>query len=206
MKKQIDISTWARRPQFEHFNKFDDPFYGINVEIDCTLAYKKAKDLGVSFFLYYLHKSLIASNTVEAFRLRIENGKVYLYDYNYSAITVDRPDNTFGFGNIEFTPNFEEFCKAGEEEVKRVRSEKALEPSELDNVIHYSVAPWINFTALSHPRCFSAADSCPKITFGKLTQKGEQKIMPMAVHVSHALVDGRDIGAYIDAFQQLMNQ
>jgi chloramphenicol O-acetyltransferase type A len=75
-----------------------------------------------------------------------------------------------------------------------------------ENVIHFSAVPWLHFTAVSHARCFSFADSCPKITFGKIKVEDGKKIMPVAVHVHHALVDGYHVGLFIDKFQALMNR
>jgi chloramphenicol O-acetyltransferase type A len=206
MKQRIDIDTWIRKPHYLHFKDFDEPFYGVCVSVDCTKAYQKAKEMNASFYLYYLHKSLLAAKQVEAFCYRIENNQVFLYDECRPTITVDRPDGTFGFGYIDFFEDFGDFQTAGKNEIEKVRKEHSLVASGLDNVIHYSAAPWINFTSLSHPRRFSTGDSCPKITFGKLTDTDGKKLIPVAIHVHHALVDGRDIGEFVDIFQKLLNE
>ena len=49
IEKIIDIATWNRREHYEHFSAFDDPFFGVTVNVDCTCAYQEAKDKGVSF-------------------------------------------------------------------------------------------------------------------------------------------------------------
>ena len=206
MKQRIDIESWARKSQYAHFKNFDEPFYGVCASIDCTKAYQRAKELNASFFLYYLHRSLMASNAVPAFRYRMEGDEVYLYDCNHSAITVDRPDNCFGFGYIDFSNDFEKFQAEGRQEIEKVKEETTLVPSDLGNTIHYSAVPWVNFTSLSHPRRFSGKDSCPKITFGKITEENGKRMIPFAVHVHHALVYGADLGNFIDTFQQLMNE
>lgn len=53
MKQLIDVNSWIRKEHYHFFKDFDEPFFGITTKVDCTIAYKKAKDLGVSFFLYY---------------------------------------------------------------------------------------------------------------------------------------------------------
>lgn len=207
MKQKIDQSSWSRKPQFDHFKTMDEPFYGVCVNIDCTRAYETAKNRGVSFFLYYLYQSLQATLAVEAFRYRIDGEEVYLYDESKAAITIDRPDETFGFGYFDFYNDFSRFVSEAKVEIDKIRAEKTLNPSSLDNMIHYSTAPWVNFTSLSHPRRFSIPDSCPKITFGKMTiDTNGNRSMPVSIHVHHALVHGRDIGMFVDTFQQLMNQ
>ena len=36
IEKIIDIATWNRKEHFEHFSAFDDPFFGVTVNVDCT--------------------------------------------------------------------------------------------------------------------------------------------------------------------------
>lgn len=69
-----------------------------------------------------------------------------------------------------------------------------------------SALPWLNFTDLSHARCFSSADSVPKISFGKMTDIDGIKLMPISIHVHHGLMDGRQIGLFVQQFQELMDQ
>jgi chloramphenicol O-acetyltransferase type A len=80
MKSKIDIDNWIRKDHFNFFNKFDEPYYGVTVKVDCTIAYQAAKQKGVSFFLYYLYQSLSASQLIDAFKLRIDGNEVYQYD------------------------------------------------------------------------------------------------------------------------------
>lgn len=206
MKTRIDIDNWVRKEHFLFFNSFDEPYYGINVNIDCTLAYKDAKANGASFFLYYLHKSLVASQQIEEFRYRIEDNEVYLYDVINGGSTVDRANGTFGFGYYDYYPSFHDFAESCLKEIERVRSRNDLERSPRQDLIRYSALPWIDFTALSHARSFAYRDSAPKISFGKMTEKDGVRTMPVSIHVHHALVDGLHVGQYIECFQQLMNQ
>ena len=88
-----------------------------------------------------------------------------------------------------------------------MRNSNGLEPAGASsNVIHYSSLPWLRFTALSHARSFSFRDSCPKISFGKMTEKDGQKTMPVSIHVHHALVDGYHVAQFVEAFQQEMDK
>ncbi len=34
IEKIIDIATWNRREHYEHFSAFDDPFFGVTVQVD----------------------------------------------------------------------------------------------------------------------------------------------------------------------------
>lgn len=207
MKQILDLNGWARTAHFHFFKQFDEPFFGVTVNIDCTLAYAAAKAKGVSFFLYYLHKSLSAANQTPAFRYRIVEDQVWVYDQVDASPTVDRPDGTFGFSYIEFEEDFQAFKTGADQEITTVRNSRGLFPAKLGEcVIHYSALPWINFSSMSHARSFSFPDSSPKISFGKITELDGKKSMPVSIHVHHALMDGLHVGQYIDCFQQLMNE
>jgi chloramphenicol O-acetyltransferase type A len=207
MKTYLDIKDWPRAEHFEFFRTFEEPFFGVTVEIDCTTAYRKAKDSGVSFFISYLHKTMRAVNGHESFRYRIEGDKVAIYSRVDASATISRNDGSFGFSLIEYDPDFEKFSKATLEETQRVRNTPGLftRTFESDNLIHFSAVPWIAFTSLSHARMLKSADSCPKISFGKMTVSASgHRTIPMSVHVHHALIDGLHLGQFIDSFQQYM--
>jgi chloramphenicol O-acetyltransferase type A len=207
MKQILDLNTWARKEHFQFFNQFDEPFFGLTVNIDCTIAYQEAKARGTSFFLYYLHKSLTAANRIPSFRYRIAEDQVWVYDQVSASPTVDRPDGTFGFSYIPFQENYSEFKAGADKEIAQVRSSKSLFPEILGEcVIHYSALPWINFSSLSHARSFSFPDSSPKISFGKMTELDGKKTMPVSIHVHHALMDGYHVGQFLDSFQTLLNE
>ncbi|NVO10706.1 MAG: chloramphenicol acetyltransferase [Bacteroidales bacterium] len=205
MKTQLDIEKWTRHNHFEFFKQFEEPFFGICVDIDCTKSYAKCKSEGISFFLYYLYKSLVAANKIEPFRYRIENENVFIYDKVLASPTIDRPDGTFGFSRIDYYEDFQMFNLEAKKVIEKVRNSKELFPAVSDeNVIHYSSLPWINFKSVSHARSFSFKDSCPKITFGKISEHDNVKKMPISIHVHHALMDGIHVGQFIDEFQNQM--
>jgi len=206
MKTKLDINSWARKEHFNFFKNFDEPIYGVCVRIDCTIAYKAAKERGVSFYLYTLYKAMLAAQMIESFRYRIEGGDVIIYDHIHAASTVPRSNGTFGFSYIFYNPSFDDFIEAAKKEVERVQSSTILDKASRWDLIRFSSLPWIDFTSISHARMFSFEDSAPSISFGKMTEADGKRTMPMSVHVHHALVDGIHVGQYIDCFQELMNK
>jgi len=209
MKTLLDLENWNRKEHFAHFSKMEEPFFGATVEIDCTKAYQMAKSLHSSFFLYYLHKTLVAVNTIENFKYRISEDKIYINDRIDASATIGREDGTFGFSLIEYNSDFEVFKQNALAEVKRIQSTTGLFTRSFDddNVIHFSAIPWLNFTALSHARSYTYPDSCPKISFGKMiTSETGKRTIAMSVHVHHGLMDGLHVGQFVDLFQDLMNK
>jgi chloramphenicol O-acetyltransferase type A len=206
MKRKVDIDSWVRKAHFEFFNTFEEPYYGVCVNIDCSAAYRFAKRGGVSVFLYCLYQSLSAAQRIEPFKHRIEQGEVFLHEQIDAGSTIARSNGTFGYGHILYRENLEDFLEGANREVERVRGANDLTRTTASNIIRYSALPWIDFTALSHARMFSVPDSCPRISFGKMTETAGRRSMPVSIHVHHALVDGLHVGQYIDCFQELMNE
>lgn len=200
------MNTWIRREHFNLFRTFDDPYYGVCVTVDCSIAYRKAKKLGISFFLYTLYLSLEAAQANTAFRYRIEDDKVFCYDQIDAGSTIARDNGTFGFVHLLYSAQLDEFIRQATAEVNRVKNRADLQRSPANNVIRFSSLPWLDFTSLSHASNSLFKDTCPKISFGKMTEKEGKRTMPVAVHVHHALVDGIHIGQFIDTFQALLNQ
>lgn len=207
MKQKVDLSTWNRKEHFEFFSQMEEPFYGLTVKIDCTKAYEKAKTLEIPFFTYYLHKTLVAVNAIENFRYRIIDEELYVFDRIDVSATVMREDKTFGFSLIEFDPDLQTFALNTETEVARIQTTSGLFTREFrdTNLIHFSALPWIDFTSLSHARGYSYPDSCPKVSFGKVTEMQGVKTMPMSLHVHHGLIDGYHVGLFLEEFQKQMN-
>ncbi|MGV7105040.1 CatA-like O-acetyltransferase [Flavobacterium sp. U410] len=206
MKTLIDAEQWNRKEQFLFFSRFEESFFGVTVNINCTQAYKIAKQKGNSFFLYYLFRALKAANETENFRYRIIDKQVYLFDYINASPTINRPDGTFGFAYMDYCQNENDFYTGALKEIDSVQQSNDLIPAVSgENVIHFSAIPWVNFTALSHARSFSFPDSSPKVSFGKVIEYNGIKTMPVSIHAHHGLMDGFHVGLFVDRFQELMH-
>lgn len=209
MKKLLDLDNWNRKEHFLFFKQMQEPFFGVTVTIDCSKAFETSKSQGTSFFIYYLHKTLMAVNAFENFRYRISNTHIFIHDRIDGSATIIRADGTFGFSLIEYHPDYTIFEQTAITEIERIQSTTGLFTREFkdDNVIHFSAIPWLNFTSISHARNMTFPDSSPKISFGKMTvsKKGKRK-MPMSIHIHHGLMDAIHVGQMADYFQEIMNQ
>ncbi|MEO6488950.1 MAG: chloramphenicol acetyltransferase [Ferruginibacter sp.] len=206
MKQKINIDEWPRKDHFNFFRQFDEPFFGICVQVDCTIGYETAKRKGMSFFLFYLYQALTAANKTVTFRYRIIGEDIFQYDVVHASPTINRPDGTFGFAYLDHKENIEEFIKQAQVEIDKVQGSKGLIPAVSgENVIHFSSIPWLNFSSLSHARSYSFKDSSPKISFGKMTELDGKRTMPVSIHAHHGLMDGYHVGQFVDTFQELMN-
>lgn len=206
--KIIDFNTWIRKEHFEWFKNFDEPFWGIVSEVDCTIAYSKCKKEGIPFHYYYLYKSLMAVNLIDDIKLRIDEDKIICYDKIHAATTMINKDGIYAMSFVEFSDNLDVFLTAAKKEEARVKEIQGLgvSPDTMrKDVIHYSTVPWFKFTGLTHARNYKFTDSVPKITFGKYEEINNKKIMNLALNGHHGLVDGFHAGKYLSLFQELLN-
>jgi len=208
MYKQLIIGNWNRREHFEFFNQFDDPFFGIVAEIDCTNAYNNCKNNSIPFSLYFHYQAIVAVNQTEEFRYRIKNDEIIIFDAIHVTTTIGRDDNTFSFSFIPFTPTLNEFVDLAKIEIYRIKNSSGLglddKTGRLD-VIHFSTVPWIRFTGITHPLNFKFKASIPKITFGRYFHRNDRIIMPVSINAHHGLMDGFHISQFLQLFEQLMN-
>ncbi|RYY33848.1 MAG: chloramphenicol acetyltransferase [Sphingobacteriaceae bacterium] len=208
MMHYIDIQTWKRKEHFEFFSSFDEPFYGVTVELDCTAVYRTAKANGYSFYLYYMHKILTAVNQTEVMRYRItDDNRVVVYDTISVSPTIGREDGTFGYSRFDYHVDFEQFVAEATKETERIRALDGLGYLCPDrDVIHFSALPWLKFTSVSHARSFKFLDSMPKISVGKVTTGADGKmLMPVSIHVHHGLVDGYHLGLFVQKLEDVFS-
>lgn len=201
---QIDLNAWERRPLFEFFSSFSDPYHGVCLRIDCTETFRYAKDHRMSVFLSLMHRSLVAAHQVENFKMRVVDGSVWVYDTIHGGSAVGRPNGTIGFAHHAYCQGLPEFVREASAEIERVKSRGDLERYAKQNLIRYSVQPWFDFTSISHATDAARHDSAPKITFGKITEAGGRCTMPVSIHVHHGLVDGSHVAQFVEHFERLL--
>src|ERR1700728_4072253 len=199
---KIDLNAWERRPLYEHFSSFSEPFHGVCLRIDCTETFRFARGSRISVFLALLHRALTAARHVENFRTRIVNGEVWKYATIHGGSAVGRANGTIGFGHYIYRPELLAFVRNASLELERVKNRTDLERYAGQDLIRFSVLPWFDFTSISHATNLAAQDSAPKITFGKITEANDRCTMPVSIHVHHALADGLHVAQFVDLFER----
>ncbi len=203
----IDVTTWKRQQHFEKWKNFDEPFHGVVVKLDLTKCQSFCTKNECKIFERYMYHFLHALNKIEPMKYRLIDGLPIVYDEVLSGEVVMRPDDTFAYGQLVKLDDFSTFREHLKLEKKRVIDRGTIHDTEkILNITHFSVLPWTDFIGLSHARKYGDNDSIPKITFGKITESNGAYSMPMAIHVHHALVDGKDVADFINLFQDLLNE
>lgn len=205
--KYLDIDSWNRKELFHHFRTLDDPTFALVANVDVTNTFKDAKEKKKSFFVRYLHACLIAINSVENLKYRIEGNQIAIYETIQASATIAREDHTFGFSYVEFEDNFDAFNKNFQEEKKRIQETRDLFPPKYSlGCIHCSAIPWVHFSGHKEPFSGNKDDSVPQLAFGKIKEENGKLMMPVAINVNHALVDGYHVGLFFEEFQNQLDK
>ena len=205
--RYIDIEDWERRDHYLFFKDFENPFFNICADVDITSTLCFTKDNQISFFVASLYLSIKAANSIKEFRLRIRDEQVIVHEVIHPSSTVLNTDNTFSFCNFTYDTDFSGFNESASGILKMHKQGfKSLASDHRDDLVYYSVIPWIRFTSFSNPKQHGNKDSIPKIVFGKYYEDGKRVKMPVSVEINHALMDGFHVGRFFEEFQGLLEQ
>lgn len=209
MKRKFNPENWNRKEHFNMFANMDNPYVGVVAEVECTKAYQHAKTNQLSFFAIYLHCSMLAENSVEEFKYRLEENEICIYNHLDCGTTIGRKDGTFGFALMNYTTDFTIFNKQLQEQIKSVESCSGLHIKNEEitiGLVRHSTFPWSRFTGLVQPTNFGTGESIPRIIFGKAYHQGEKMYMPVSVEANHGFVDGLHLANYLAAFEKELNK
>lgn len=205
--KTIDLNAWNRRAHYELFRNYREPFFNVCFELDLTAFLARIKAEGRPFFLSFTRAATAAANAVEAFRLRIRGDRVVLHDACRPSFTMMTDAGVFRFLTVPYDEDEKTFVAEAERlaEAARTSVSVADEPG-VDDLYFITSMPWIAFTAVEHAMPGNPDDSFPRLTWGKYHAVGGRTVIPFSVAAHHALVDGKDVGAFAEALQTILDR
>lgn len=204
---RVDISNWPRGDHFKFFSDYEEPFFSITAEVECSGLLARCGKLRVSKTLSLWHGILKATNAIEEFRYRILDGEPVLYDTIHLSPTILRPDGTFAIAFVPYLEDFDEFSEVAKATIARAKETRGfdLNPSTRRiDLIHFSTVPWFRFTGLTHARSTRAPGSEPKITIGKFGPDARGcDVIPVSITAHHGLMDGYHVGLYLEYLERI---
>lgn len=206
--KEFDIENWSRKPQYDFFKSYEDPFFNITANLEVTSLYSYCKKHELSFSLACIYVAIKCINEIPEFKLRIKNNKVVQYNVVPIGSTVLNDDNTFSFCVFPYRTSIFEFDANGKNIIKKHKEGVTFDAQEDEvQMVHCSTLPWVSFTGFKHARKGDeAGKGIPKIIFGKWFLDNEIKKIPFSVEVHHALMDGLQVGMLFEKMQKYINE
>ena len=207
MSWYLDIENWARRDLFEFFRGYERPHFNVCARLDITSLLKLLRERrGVSVSLAYLYFALRVANEIEPFHYRLKEGRVVVHDVINGGTTVLLPNESFSYAYFDYDENFETFSLGAAQSIEKVQAEGLLKPTMRDDLIYFTVLPWVSFTSFAHARTPGRGESVPRIAFGKFATENERTLLPISVEVHHALMDGLHVGRYLNGFEEALRK
>jgi len=178
MPVEIDLARWPRRAAYEHFRRFDAPFFSVTARIDVTAlkpalqrAVLPAGTGGVALALH--HAALRVANGLPAWRRRLAGAahdRVVEHAQIDASTTVLRADGSFGLAWLPWQADWTLFVRHGAAALAAARAAddaagQSSDPGEAseeqgpaafdprhndDAVIHCTTLPWVHFTSFRH--------------------------------------------------------
>lgn len=212
MDQIIDLENFERKDSVLFFQTFADPYVAVTSEVECTGARNKAKELGISFFLYYAHAMLKASNEIKEFRYRMYNEKqVILYD-TIHILTIIRTGENGSYNTVflEYDDDLLTFARNARKVIDThvtisncFGDEKiSLQKNKL-NVFLISALPTLSFTGVKFAHR-AQLEGYPLSLIGKLISREGKEYIPIAINVNHAFIDGYHIDRYFSRVSELL--
>ncbi|MBP6900415.1 MAG: hypothetical protein KBC73_10020 [Burkholderiaceae bacterium] len=208
----LDLERWPRRQTFEFYRGFDKPYFNVCCRVDvaplqAALAAAGPAAGGLSLACYHL--TLRLAQAIEPFRYRLQGGRVRVVARLQASTAVLRDDDSLAFAYLPPAPRLQDFVRQARERIAVARRPQGVfdpdgQGSEADDqeaVLHFTTLPWVHFTSFSHARNWGREDAIPKFAFGRVDPDGIRAWMPMSVEVHHALMDGVQVGRFVEGFE-----
>ena len=199
MKEKINIETWERADVYNFFKDFLIPTYTITVEIDCTEAFKYCKQHKFSFFRLSSYAILRSINEIKELRCRIEDGGKTPVIFDVINLLTPIKVNDAGKFIETYVPYNEDFQFFYEDLGRRIAAldENTDSYAYMNNsdgsegLATISCTPDLYFTSTNHACAGNKEFTSNLVRVGKVVERNDRLVMPMAICVHHGLSDGQ---------------
>ncbi len=196
----VDLATWPRADQFRFFRSYQRPHYATTARIDVTRLVA-AKAAGQSVYRASVHAIGAGIHAVPELQMRFRGEVVTRFDRVALSLTVPLAEGNFRYAYVPWQPDRAGFDAgmAAIVAVAQAGGDLNANPGRQD-VAYLSCLPWLDYTSLNNAMP-DAADCIPRVGWGRIVTDGARSSMAMTLEVHHALVDGRQVGAFFAAVQ-----
>ena len=205
----LDIAAWPRRDAFEHFRRFEQPFFSVCTRVDVAPLQAAVRGAGRGgLALAYHFIALRLANLHEPFRYRLHGDQVLVLPEVHASATVLRDDDSFGFATLWHDTSYAAFAAQAAAAIGAARGrDNGFDANTSETaLVYFTTLPWVHFTSFSHARRRDPADSIPRFAFGRIDADADavRHWMPLSVEVHHALMDGVHVGRFVQDLESAL--
>lgn len=203
--KSVDIAAWDRKEIYDLFSACDHPFYSVSFELDVTNLYAHTHESGLSFYYSLCYLMTRAMEEVEAFRMRIRDGRIDIVDELIPSCTDLVPgSDAFVIVTLPHGGDMAEFCRQAKEKAAGQMYLFDREMEKLDTLVYFSCLPWFPVTGFVTERNLEIDDSIPRVTWGKFRKESGRVTLNITFDLNHRLIDGIHIGKLYQMLQKMI--
>ncbi|MDY4788377.1 MAG: CatA-like O-acetyltransferase [Bacilli bacterium] len=200
--KEIDLNTYKRKEHFKHYTTKCPCTYSTVVNLDIT----NLKNFKLYPTLLYLLTKTI--NNIDEFKTTSINDKLVIFDKMNPAYTIfNKESETFSSIYTLYNDDYRVFLENYHQDLKKYLNTTSFEPKKDRplNTFDVSMIPWFTFTSFNINIYNDGKYLLPIFTFGKFFENNNQRFIPLAIQVHHAVCDGYHVGKFINTLQELIN-
>lgn len=202
--REIDLSSWNRREHFNMFSAQSFPFFGVTFPLDVTHLYDYAKENKISFYYALCYLTTKAMESIENFRYRVKDGRVFLYDELIPSFTdMHKGSELFYIVTMPAGDDLIAFCRTAKEK-SAVQQTLLDQEKEEDNLVFISSLPWFDMTGAMNDRNLDPDDSFPRVVWGKYIEQEGRKVLHFSLEVNHRLMDGIHAGKLYNKLNEMI--
>jgi chloramphenicol O-acetyltransferase type B len=211
MYRVIKSEELKNQSQYRWFKTFRNSTYCMNVKMDVTSIVTRAYERKESFFILMLYAVLKGLNSVDAMRMRIEDGKPVIYDVINPSFTVMTQSGDFT--NVRFTnvEDFDKFYSTAKEVIEQAKVSKVDNENynleSIHNEYYMTCVPWVDFEGMTHPVPDEIESQVvPRICWGKYVENNGRYALTLNINVSHIFVDGYPLSCAFKNIQECIDE
>lgn len=208
----IDFQTWSRGQYFHvHYNVVPNT-YSITANIDISTLLEAVKDNGLKFYPVMIYCITTIVNRHDEFKMGYADNQIGMFDRIEPAYTIFHADTeTYATLWTEYNADFKTFYDNCTSDIDTYKDERTLDeylfakPNAPANSFVITAIPWTSFTGFSHRMDNGSKYLAPWFTIGKYFEQEEKTLLPLAVHVNHAVCDGFHVSRFLNELQSLVD-
>lgn len=206
----IEIDSFPGRKHFRWFLDYDDPTYGMTVEMNLTKFYSFVKKRKLSTYLSLIYLVTCALNQIKEFRYRYQDGEILLFEKIDPAFTIMTNQGLFDNVDIvDLGTGFKDYLTRAQKAVDDIKLGVGLSNPQIDDRVdqyYFTCLPWISFKALTQPMTNNEFAFIPRIAWDKFVIDEDKKVIcNFNIIVHHALIDGYPLSQGFIAIQDALN-
>ncbi|PZF58256.1 chloramphenicol acetyltransferase CAT [Curtobacterium sp. MCSS17_008] len=202
----IDLEHWPRAEHFAHYRRHPCA-WEMTVDVDVTAFIDAVRVAGVKTYPSQIWVLATVVNRHDEFRMQlIEDGRPAVWDVVHPTFTVFHPDTeTFSALVVEYDNDARAFHDAVVRTTETYRDDHRMFPQgdERRDTFDVSTLPRTSFTGFALHLTGSEDHLLPIVTLGRYRQVDGRTLMPMAVRINHAAVDGFHASRFVAEVEEL---